>query len=481
MRRPARRRGVQRRRPLSLRRQLHRPGRLDPARRRRPAGRHRQVASRCRAIRRRCAGARARGALACPQRACRRVRVVAHVTGAALQRRIIDACRSRGRRNERNESECNAQRGRRDQRVGHLQRLGRLRGARGGRWPRGAEARLAARARPVRRLPARGDDRRHDRHRVRVRRLHGQRSCARFPLLGQLPRPRRRRRVRRAGARRQGGAAPGVRTCRPVRAERRRTNASSRPATRSWCRSLPTQARLPSPTRHETVPMHPLDEATALSGAPGDPVRQGRTSDAYWTFIGPFGGASAATALRAVLEHPQREGDPLAVTVNFCAPIERGEFAVHVRRARCEPVEPALAGRVPPGRERRRVLTASIVTAARRGQLAATDGAVAGRPQGGKDAGLPGVEELVQGLHDARRVLGQRRRQQRRLHALPGPRSTITDENCYEATSSTSVPIRPTAPARSSRSPRSRRCPRPAASGTPTRSPLQRRRTWSSS
>ena len=79
--------------------------------------------------------------------------------------------------------------------------------------------------------------------------------------------------------------------------------------------------------------MHPFDEATALTGAPGD-VRRGRTSDAYWTFIGPFGGASAATALRAVLEHPGREGDPLAVTVNFCAPIERGEYAVHVRRAR---------------------------------------------------------------------------------------------------------------------------------------------------
>ena len=63
--------------------------------------------------------------------------------------------------------------------------------------------------------------------------------------------------------------------------------------------------------------MHPLDEATALAGAPTDPVRRGRTHDAYWTFIGPFGGASAATALRAVLAHPQREGDPIAATVNF--------------------------------------------------------------------------------------------------------------------------------------------------------------------
>jgi hypothetical protein len=54
--------------------------------------------------------------------------------------------------------------------------------------------------------------------------------------------------------------------------------------------------------------MHPLDEATTLAGAAADPVRRGRTHDAYWTFIGPFGGASAATALRAVLEHPLREG-----------------------------------------------------------------------------------------------------------------------------------------------------------------------------
>ena len=80
--------------------------------------------------------------------------------------------------------------------------------------------------------------------------------------------------------------------------------------------------------------MHPLDEATALAGAPGAAVRIGRTSDAYWTFIGPFGGVSAATVLHAVLEHPERAGDPLAITVNFCAPIARGEFAVHLRRAR---------------------------------------------------------------------------------------------------------------------------------------------------
>jgi len=112
--------------------------------------------------------------------------------------------------------------------------------------------------------------------------------------------------------------------------------------------------------------MHPFDDATALAGAPGDPVRRGRTSDAYWTFIGPFGGVSAATALRAVLEHPERTGDPLAVTVNFCAPIERGEFAVHVRCARVNRSSQHWQVEFRQGESFDAVLTASIVTALRR-------------------------------------------------------------------------------------------------------------------
>jgi acyl-CoA thioesterase len=113
--------------------------------------------------------------------------------------------------------------------------------------------------------------------------------------------------------------------------------------------------------------MHPLDEATLLRGDAADPVRRGRTHDAYWTFIGPFGGASAATALRAVLEHPQREGDPLAATVNFCAPIERGEFAVQVRRARANRSSQHWQVEFRQGERDEAVLTASVVTAARRG------------------------------------------------------------------------------------------------------------------
>ncbi len=112
--------------------------------------------------------------------------------------------------------------------------------------------------------------------------------------------------------------------------------------------------------------MHPLDQATSLGGAAGDAVRTGHTSDAYWTFISPFGGASAATALRAVLEHPDREGDALAMTVNFCAPIERGEFAVHTRRARANRSSQHWQVEFTQGESAEAVLTASVVTAARR-------------------------------------------------------------------------------------------------------------------
>jgi acyl-CoA thioesterase len=74
---------------------------------------------------------------------------------------------------------------------------------------------------------------------------------------------------------------------------------------------------------------HVFDDATRISG--GDGSWQGRTSDFYWAFVGPFGGVTAATILRALLEHPQRAGDPLSLTVNFCAPIAPGAFDLEVR------------------------------------------------------------------------------------------------------------------------------------------------------
>src|SRR6185436_10988697 len=69
---------------------------------------------------------------------------------------------------------------------------------------------------------------------------------------------------------------------------------------------------------------HLFDDATRV--AAGDSRWSGHTSDDYWAFVGPFGGVTAATMLRAIIEHPQRSGDPLSLTVNFCAPIAQGPF-----------------------------------------------------------------------------------------------------------------------------------------------------------
>jgi acyl-CoA thioesterase len=78
-----------------------------------------------------------------------------------------------------------------------------------------------------------------------------------------------------------------------------------------------------------TRTQHLFDEATRVTA--GDSRWQGQTSDDYWAFVGPFGGATAATILRALIDHPERSGDPLSLTVNYCAPIAQGAFDLDVR------------------------------------------------------------------------------------------------------------------------------------------------------
>jgi acyl-CoA thioesterase len=72
---------------------------------------------------------------------------------------------------------------------------------------------------------------------------------------------------------------------------------------------------------------HPFDDATALVA-----LEKGRyagaTSPAYANMVGPFGGITAATALKAVLLHPALLGEPVALTVNFCAALADGAFEV---------------------------------------------------------------------------------------------------------------------------------------------------------
>lgn len=47
--------------------------------------------------------------------------------------------------------------------------------------------------------------------------------------------------------------------------------------------------------------------------------------------VGPFGGITAATTVRAVELHPKCHGRPIALTVNYLAPISDGEFDIVTR------------------------------------------------------------------------------------------------------------------------------------------------------
>lgn len=78
--------------------------------------------------------------------------------------------------------------------------------------------------------------------------------------------------------------------------------------------------------------MHPFDSALQLT------VEQnrfhGHTSPAYANMVGPFGGITAAVLLKALLDHPKRQGEPITITVNFAAPVKDGAFEIETQLIR---------------------------------------------------------------------------------------------------------------------------------------------------
>lgn len=81
---------------------------------------------------------------------------------------------------------------------------------------------------------------------------------------------------------------------------------------------------------------HSFDEAIALT-PDGSGSVTARTHPDWANMVGPYGGVTAAVALRTVLEHPEVQGRPAALTVNYLAPIADGEYtltAVPVRTNR---------------------------------------------------------------------------------------------------------------------------------------------------
>ena len=108
---------------------------------------------------------------------------------------------------------------------------------------------------------------------------------------------------------------------------------------------------------------HPFDLAVALAPQ-GEGTWQGHTSPAYANMIGPFGGLTAAQALNAVLQHPQRQGDPVAFTCNFAAAVADGSFEVRAQPTRTN--RSTQHWQIEMRQQDHAVLTATAVTAAPR-------------------------------------------------------------------------------------------------------------------
>ena len=88
-----------------------------------------------------------------------------------------------------------------------------------------------------------------------------------------------------------------------------------------------------APDPKDPMTPHPFDRAMGLQAVDAATMR-GSTEPAWANMVGPFGGITAAVLLRAVECHPDRVGDPLALTVNFAAPITDGTFDIALRAAR---------------------------------------------------------------------------------------------------------------------------------------------------
>ncbi len=113
-----------------------------------------------------------------------------------------------------------------------------------------------------------------------------------------------------------------------------------------------------------------FDQAIALQSL-GTGQYSGATHTAWLNMVGPFGGMTAAVMLQAVMQHPARLGNPVSLTVNFCAGVAEGAFEVSSKPARTNrstqhwQVQLLQAGEV--------VITATAVTAMRRSTFSSNE------------------------------------------------------------------------------------------------------------
>ena len=91
----------------------------------------------------------------------------------------------------------------------------------------------------------------------------------------------------------------------------------------------------------KTVPMsnpstaadHAFDRAMAMAPA-GKNQYATRASKDYWNMVGPYGGITAAQMAQAVLQHPDRLGELVAITVNFAGAVGENPYVIEAIPAR---------------------------------------------------------------------------------------------------------------------------------------------------
>ncbi len=90
---------------------------------------------------------------------------------------------------------------------------------------------------------------------------------------------------------------------------------------------------MPSHEPASTSANHPFDRTIALNALGAGRYRAAAQPD-YWNLVGPFGGATGAMLLNSALIAPDRLGDPVALTVNFAAPMAKAAFEVNTTASR---------------------------------------------------------------------------------------------------------------------------------------------------
>ena len=98
----------------------------------------------------------------------------------------------------------------------------------------------------------------------------------------------------------------------------------------------------------------PITFSTTPPGSPPAIPAGGHASEDYWAFVGPFGGATAATILRALIDHPRTIRRSAVADGQFLCPDRARRIRSRPPSGQGQPLDAALAGRDDARRRRHR-------------------------------------------------------------------------------------------------------------------------------